>query len=102
LRCVHHVSPRFAAANSRESYGGPWWCGDTWSEMRRAVGYAAVRGALAQLVERCLCMADVRGSTPLGSTIEGLLEHGAKSMPPSSTSTGLKAGLSSRSGVAAL
>lgn len=26
------------------------------------------RGALAQLVERRLCMADVRGSTPLGST----------------------------------
>ena len=25
-------------------------------------------GALAQLVERCLCKAEVRGSNPLGST----------------------------------
>ena len=35
--------------------------------MRSGV-YAWRYGALAQLVERCLCKADVRGSNPLGST----------------------------------
>ena len=36
--------------------------------VRGSSGGRSLSGALAQLVERCLCMADVRGSTPLGST----------------------------------
>ncbi len=36
--------------------------------VRGSSGGCSLSGALAQLVERCLCMADVRGSTPLGST----------------------------------
>lgn len=38
------------------------------SPRRSAAPSYTPSGALAQLVERCLCMADVRGSTPLGST----------------------------------
>ena len=36
---------------------------------------ALVPGALAQLVERCVRNAEIRGSNPLCSTIEGLSEH---------------------------
>ena len=34
----------------------------------RSTGEPSDLGALAQLVERCLCKAEVRGSIPLGST----------------------------------
>ena len=65
------LSPRsLRCRESREaSYGERRCAAIPGRESGRTPGTLVREGALAQLVERCLCMADVRGSTPLGSTI---------------------------------